>query len=150
MTAPKLAGQARFEELVIVGEPFRLALPNSWFEPALAVLAKPGRPVTFVALDTGKFVNDQPTITVMAHARGLARAPFFAFIPGDYRVVAASPENDGQAEFGIQCVTSEFRADLESGAYARRYLAREREAKERRKKAEAEVAERVRRKRQGK
>jgi hypothetical protein len=33
MTAPKLAGQTRFEELVIVGEPFRLALPSQAGSP---------------------------------------------------------------------------------------------------------------------
>jgi hypothetical protein len=150
LTAPKPVGQVRFEEIRIIGDPFRLVLPHSRVEPALAVRARPGRPVTFVALDSGRFVNDQATITVKADGDGLAIAPFSVSIPGDYAVLASSPENEGRAEFYVQCVTKEFLADLKSGVYAKQYLSRERETIERRKRAEADVAERIRRKREGK
>lgn len=144
--APIPPGQKRHEELQIVGEPLRLALPDSWLEQPLVVRAKPGRPVTFVALDSGKFANDEITITVKADAQGLAAAKFYVPNEGEYRVLAGSPENAGPAQFGIRCVTKAFRDDLESGRYAQQYLAKQRAAEKQRIEANAKVFRRIQRK----
>ena len=74
--APIPAGQKRHEEIRIVGEAYRLAVPQSWLEQPLVVLAKPGRPVTFLALDSGTFPNDDTSITIKADGRGLASTSF--------------------------------------------------------------------------
>lgn len=145
--APVPPGQKRHSELQIIGSPFRLVLPYSWTEEPLVVRAKPGRPVTFVALDSGKFANGENTITLAADASGVAATPFYVTNQGYYRVLVASPENEGPAEFAFECVTKEFRDDVASGRYGRQYQARQRAAEQRRAQAAAEVAERIRRKR---
>ena len=113
--APIPAGQKRHEELRIVGEAYRLALPQSWLEHPLLVLAKPGRPVTFVALDSGKFPNDETSITIKADGRGLASTSFFVTNEGRYRVLVGSPENAGPAAFYVNCISQTMRDDLRSG-----------------------------------
>lgn len=143
--APIPPGQKRHEEILIVGAPFRLVLPHRWLAEPLVVRAKPGRPVTFLALDSGKFTNDANTITVRADEQGFAAARFSVTNEGYYRVLAASPENSGPAEFAMQCVTEKFHDDVESGRHAKQYQAKQRAAEERRVKAAEELAERVRR-----
>ena len=122
--APVPAGQVKHEEILIVGDPFRLALPNSWLEQPLQVRVKPGRPVTFVALDSGTFENGKTTITVPADETGLAAARFHVTNQGYYRVLAGSPENTGPAKFSLRCLAKELREDIVSGRYAQQYLAK--------------------------
>ena len=145
--APIPAGQKRHEELRIIGEAYRLALPQSWLEQQLVVLAKPGRPVTFVALDSGKFPNDETSITIKADGRGLASTSFFVTNEGRYRVLAGSPENAGPAAFSVNCISQTMRDDLRSGRYAERYLAEVKANKKRQATAAAELTERIRRRR---
>jgi len=145
--APIPAGQKRHEELRIIGEPFRLAVPQSWLEQPLVVQAKPGRPVTFVALDSGKFANDDISITVKADGSGLASTTFFVTNEGRYRVLAGSPENDGPAAFQVHCMSQTMRDEVRSGRYAERYLAEVKANKKRQAAATAEVAERIRKRR---
>lgn len=145
--APIPAGRKRHEELLIMGEPIRLVLPRSWLEQPLVVMAKPGRPVTFVALDSGKFPNGEITITVKADAQGLASAAFFVGDQGRYRVLAASPENAGPAEFDLHCMTRTMRDDLRSGRYAEEYLAAQRVNEKRQAAAAADLVERMRQRR---
>ena len=142
--APSPAGQKRHEELRIVGEAYRLALPQSWLEQPLVVLAKPGRPVTFVALDSGKFANDDISITIKADGRGLASTSFFVTNEGRYRVQAGSPENAGPATFYVHCMSQTMRNDLRSGRYAERYVAEVKADKKRQAAAAAELVERIR------
>jgi hypothetical protein len=141
------AGQKRHEELRIIGDAFRLAVPQSWLEQPLAVLAKPGRPVTFVALDSGKFSNGEITITTKADADGLATAAFFVTNEGPYRVLAGSPENAGPAAFYVHCMSQTMRDELRSGRYAERYLAEVKANNRRESAAAAELVERVRQRR---
>jgi hypothetical protein len=138
-------GQARHEELEIVGDPFRIALPDSWLDQPLVVRAKPGRPVTFVAPDSGRFENGQIAVTMKADAQGLAAARFHVTRVGDYRVLAGSPENDGPAEFLIRCAPRQFRDDLVSGRHAREYVARRRAIDAKREEAANAASNRVRR-----
>lgn len=145
--APIPAGQNRHEELRILGEAYRLAVPQSWLEQPLVVLAKPGRPVTFVALDSGKFPNDDTSITIKADGRGLASTSFFVTDEGRYRVLAGSPENAGPAAFYVNCISRTMRDDVRSGRYAERYLAEVKANKKRQATAAAEVGERIRRRR---
>lgn len=145
--APIPAGRKRHDELLIVGEGIRLALPQSWLEQPLVVLAKPGRPVTFLALDSGAFSNGEITITVKADSRGLASAAFFVGNLGRYRVLAASPENAGPATFDLHCMTKTMRDDLRSGRYAEQYLDEQRANERRQAAAAAELAERIRQRR---
>jgi hypothetical protein len=148
--APIPAGQKRHEELRIVGEAYRLATPQSWLEQPLVVLAKPGRPVTFVALDSGKFPNDDISITIKADGSGLASTAFFVTIEGRYRVLAGSPENAGPATFYVNCMSQTMRDDLRSGRYAERYQSEVRANKKRQAAAAAELTERIRRRRASK
>lgn len=71
-------------------------------EPAiLKVMAVPGAPVTFTALDGGAFSNKLPSITVEADPKGFAVAAFVG-TPGTYNevnILAASPMTSGQARF---------------------------------------------------
>ena len=145
--APIPVGQKRFEELRIVGEAYRFAVPQSWLEQPLIVLAKPGRPVTFVALDSGKFPNDDISITIKADGRGLASTSFFVTNEGRYRVLAGSPENAGPAAFYVNCISQTMSDDLRSGRYAERYLSEVRANKKRQAEAAAELAERIRQRR---
>ena len=145
--APIPAGRKRPEELRIVGEPIRLVLQQSWLEQPLVVLAKPGRPVTFVALDSGKFSNGEITITIKADAQGFASAAFFVGNQGRYRVLAASPENAGPAAFELHCLSQTMRDDLRNGRYAEQYLAEQRANEQRQAAAAAELAERIRQRR---
>lgn len=145
--APLPAGQKRHEELQIVGEAYRLALPQSWLEQPLVVLAKPGRPVTFVALDSGKFPNGDISITIKADGRGLASTSFFVTNEGRYRVLASSPENSGPAAFHVHCMSETMRDDLRSGRYAEQYLAEVKANKKRQAAAAAEILERIRQRR---
>lgn len=143
-TAPIPTGQKRHEEIRIAGEAYRLAVPQSWLEQPLVVLAKPGRPVTFVALDSGKFPNDEISITIKADGRGLASTSFFVTDEGRYRVLAGSPENAGPAAFYVNCISQTMRDDLRSGRYAERYLSEVKANKKRQAAAAAELAERIR------
>jgi len=145
--APVPAGQKRHEELRIVGEAYRLALPQSWLEQPLVVLAKPDRPMTFVALDSGKFPNGDISITIKADGRGLASTSFFVTNEGRYRVLAASPENAGPAAFYVHCMSQTMRDELRSGRYAKRYLAEVKANKKRQASAAGEVVERIRQRR---
>lgn len=145
--APIPAGQKRHEELQIVGEAYRFALPQNWLEQPLVVLAKPGRPVTFVALDSGKFVNGENSITIKADERGLASTSFFVTNEGRYRVLAGSPENAGPAAFYVNCMSQTMRDELRSGRYAERYLAEVKANKKRQAAAAAELVERIRQRR---
>ena len=145
--APIPTGQKRHEELRIVGEAYRLALPQSWLEQPLVVQAKPGRPVTFVALDSGKFTNDETSITIKADGRGLASTSFFVTNEGRYRVLAGSPENAGQATFFVHCISQTMRDHLRSGRYADRYVAEVKENKKRQAAAAVELMERIRQRR---
>lgn len=145
--APIPAGQKRHEELRIVGEAYRLALPQSWLEQPLVVVAMPGRPVTFVALDSGKFANGDTSITIKADGRGLASTSFFVTNEGRYRVLAGSPENAGPAAFQVHCISRTMRDDVRSGRYAEKYLAEVRANKKRQAAAVVELAERIRQKR---
>lgn len=145
--APIPFGQKRHEELRIVGEAYRLALPQSWLDQALVVLAKPGRPVTFVALDSGKFANDDISITIKADGRGFASTPFFVTNEGRYRVLASSPENAGPATFYVHCISQTTRDELRSGRYAERSLAEVKANRRRQAAAAAEVVERIKQRR---
>ena len=145
-TATSPYRQQRQEEILIVGDPMRIVLPHSRVERPLMVRAKPGRPVTFTAPDSGKFPNGETTITVKADGWGLAATTFSVTNEGEYRVLASSPENDGPAEFIVQCVTRKFRDDLHSGRYAQQYFARKRATDEQRTRAKARVEEQIRRK----
>ena len=140
-------GQKRHEEIRIVGEAYRLALPHNWLEQPLVVLAKPGRPVTFVALDSGKFPNDEISITVKADGSGLASTSFFVTNEGRYRVLAGSPENSGPAAFFVHCMSQTTRDDVHSGRYAEWYLAEVKANKKRQAAAAAELVERIRQRR---
>lgn len=113
-------GQKRHEELRIIGDAYRLALPQSWLEQRLVVLAKPGRPVTFVALDSGNFSNGNTSITIKADGHGLASTSFFVTNEGRYRVLAGSPENAGPAAFYVNCISQTMRDDLRSGRQTER------------------------------
>ena len=146
-TAPIPPGQKRHEEIRIVGDAYRLAIPQSWLEQPLVILAKPGRPVTFVALDSGKFPNDETSITIKADGRGLASTSFFVTDEGRYRVLAGSPENAGPAAFYVNCISQTMRDDLRSGRYAERYLAETKANKKRQAAAAAELAERIQKRR---
>lgn len=148
--APLPDGQKRHEELRIVGEAYRLALPQSWVEQPLVVLAKPGRPVTFVALDSGKFANDDISITIKADERGLASTSFFVTDEGRYRVLAGSPENAGPAAFYVNCMSRTTLDDLRSGRYVEQHLAEVKANKKRQAAAMADVAERIRQRRASK
>jgi len=145
--APIPIGQKRHEELRILGEGYRLALPQSWLEQPLVVLAKPGRPVTFVALDSGKFANDDISITIKADGSGLASTSFFVTNEGRYRVLAGSPENAGPATFYVHCISQTMRDELRSGRYAERYLAEVTANRKRQAAAAAELVQRIRQRR---
>ncbi len=143
--APIPTGLQRHEELRIIGEPYRLAVPQSWLEQPLTVMAKPGRPVTFVALDSGKFANGDISITIKADGNGFASTSFFVTDEGRYRVLAGSPENAGPAAFYVHCMSRAMRDELRSGRYAERRLAEAKANKERQAAAAAEMVERIRR-----
>jgi hypothetical protein len=141
---PIPAGQKRHEELRIIGEAIRLALPQSWLEQPLVIQAKPGRPVTFVALDSGKFPNGDTSITVKADGLGLASTLFFVTNEGRYRVLAGSPENAGPATFQVYCMSKTMRDDVRSGRYAEKHFAEVKANKKRQAAAAVELAERIR------
>lgn len=145
--APIPAGRKRHDELLIMGEAIRLVLQQSWIEQPLVVRAKPGRPVTFVALDSGKFSNGEISITIKADAQGVASAAFFVGNQGRYRVLAASPENAGPAAFELHCISKTMRDDLRNGRYAEQYLAEQKANEKRQAAAAAELAERIRQRR---
>ncbi len=62
---------------------------------------------------------------------GYARADFWVGDEGDFRVLAGSPENLGPTEFTVQAVPAEVLKSLQSGQYARDYLAKLAEKAER-------------------
>ncbi len=97
----------------------------------MVVRGKPERPVTFTALDHGHFSNGKISITVAADEFGYARADFWVGDEGDFRVLAGSPENLGPTEFTVQAVPAEVLKSLQSGQYARDYLAKLAEKAER-------------------
>jgi len=111
--APPPAGRERHEEILIVGEAYRFVVENEQLAQPLAVRAKPARPVTFTALDQGKFANGEISITVRADNQGYAQVEFWVAGPGGYRVLAGSPENQGPAEFVIRAFTAAELADLQ-------------------------------------
>ena len=96
--APLAAGQVRREALVLETEGFRFVPANGKEPVPIEVRGRPGRPVTFTALDTGRFANGKISITLPADARGHARTDFWVGNAGDFRVLAGSPENQGPLE----------------------------------------------------
>lgn len=70
----------------------------------LRVRTAPESPVTFTALDGGKFANGLSTITVESNRRGNAFADFTADsgVVGPGVVLVASPEASGQIEFNFE------------------------------------------------
>jgi hypothetical protein len=141
--APFPAGKTRHdEEIKIIGHGFRLTVPGA--EEVLVIAVKPGRPITLIAHDGGSFVaNGAQSITVKADAEGLASVAFRVGDVGDYRVGAASPENHGQAEFILQCVTAQEREDIRSGRHAERHADEQKAVQDQRNKAAAALAERL-------
>jgi hypothetical protein len=123
-TAPVPAGQVRHEPLEIIGARFQLVEENTRVAQPLRVKAQPQRPVTFTALDQGRFANGQLSITVPADEHGYAEAEFWVGPVGEFRVLAGSPENYGPAEFVLQACTASDLAAVESGEYARKYWER--------------------------
>jgi hypothetical protein len=123
-TAPVPAGQVRHEPLQIIGARYQLVEEKTQLVQPLRVKAKPHRPVTFTALDQGKFANGNISITVPADAHGYADVEFSVGQAGDFRVLAGSPENYGPAEFLVQACTASDLAAIQSGEYAQRYWER--------------------------
>jgi len=121
--APMPTGEKQHEELLIVGQRFRFVEANGRLPVPLTVRAKPGRPVTFTALDQGRFANGRLSITIPADEDGYATIDFWVSDMGDFRVLAGSPENHGPAEFTLQALPAAELHDVESGEYAKRYLA---------------------------
>ena len=121
--APLPPDKQQHEELMIVGQRFRFVPANGRQGLPLTVRAKPNRPVTFTALDQGRFVNGRISITVPADEEGYATVDFWVGDTGDFRVLAGSPENHGPAEFTFQALPPAELRDLESGEYAKKYLA---------------------------
>jgi hypothetical protein len=121
--APLPPGRKQHEELLIVGQRFRFVAANDPRPVPLSVRAKPCRPVTFTALDSGRFANGRISITVPADQDGCAKVDFWVGDVGDFRVLAGSPENHGPAEFTLQALLPSELHDLESGEYAKKYRA---------------------------
>jgi len=121
--APFSPGDEKREEIMILGSGARFVAANSRQGVSLTVRAKPGRPVTFTALDQGRFVNGRYSITVPANEDGYASVDFWVGDPGGFRVLAGSPENHGPAEFSLQALPPAELHDLESGEYAKKYWA---------------------------
>lgn len=114
----------RHPEIMIEGEAFRFVEMDAKLEQPLIVRAKPGRPVTFTALDHGHFENGERSITLPADANGYAQVEFWVEGGGGFRVLAGSPENQGPAEFVLQAMTANDLTELNSGEYARNYWSR--------------------------
>lgn len=108
---------------MIVGQRFRFVEANDRRPVPLSVRAKPGRPVTFTALDQGHFVNGRISITAPADLDGYAAVDFWVGDPGDFRVLAGSPENHGPAEFTLQALPPDELRELQNGEYAKKYWA---------------------------
>ena len=123
-TARLRAGANQPGRLTAEVEAFRLAAANGPDAVPMVVRGGPGRPVTFTALDQGHFSNGKISITVRSDEEGYARADFYVGAAGDFRVLAGSPENLGQAEFTIQAMPAEVLKSVQSGQYARDYLAK--------------------------
>lgn len=146
-----IADGTQLEEIVIVGEGYRLAVEGDKGVEQLTVRAKAGRPVTFTALDGGHFpANKDISITVKADEKGLASAEFLPGRLGEYRVAAGSPENAGPATFMITVVTAAEKADVESGKHAEAYLAEQKAAAEAAAKRTEQLRAAIQRKRTGK
>jgi hypothetical protein len=122
--APLPPGKPRHEQLTAEVPAFRFVLANGKESVPIAVQAMPGRPVTFTALDQGRFANGKISITVPADEFGYARADFWVGAAGDYRILAGSPENQGPAEFTLQALAADELRRFESGEYVRSYLAK--------------------------
>ena len=114
----------RHPEIMIEGEAFRFVEMDAKLERPLVVRAKPGRPVTFTALDHGHFPNGERSISLPADENGYAQVDFWLEGGGGFRVLAGSPENQGPAEFVLQAMPKKELSDLKSGEYARNYRAR--------------------------
>jgi len=119
--APAPPGKERHPEILIEGSAFRFVAEDTQLPEPLVVRAKPGRPVTFTALDQGEFANGEHSITVPADEQGYARVEFSVAGVGNYRVLAGSPENHGPAEFVIQAMSESDLKEFASGRYAREY-----------------------------
>jgi hypothetical protein len=122
--APTRAGEPAREHILLLVPPFRFVEDNSPRPVPIAVRAKPGRPVTFTALDTGRFANGKISVTVPADQDGYAKVDFWVGDAGDFRVLAGSPENKGPAEFTMQALPRDELQALESGKYAKEYPAK--------------------------
>ena len=120
-TVPLPPGQSRHQELLMLSPRFRFVAANGRRPVPLAVRAKPGRPVTFTALDQGHFANGQISLTIPADQDGYAKVDFWVGDAGDFRVLAGSPENKGPAEFTMQALPRDELQALESGKYAKEY-----------------------------
>ena len=123
-TAPLRPGSRHPRRLMAQDRPFRIAAANGPDAVPMLVRGEPGRPVTFTALDQGHFGNGKNSITVRSDEQGYARADFYVGAEGEFRVLAGSPENYGQAEFTVQAVPAEVLKSVQSGEYARDYLAK--------------------------
>lgn len=130
--APLPEGKRWHEQLIITGRPIWEVIENAKLPEPLSVRGKPGRPVTFTALDGGRFANGANSTTIKSDANGVARIDFWVGGSGGYRVHAGSPENAGPAVFQIQAMTARELADVRSGKYARDYLAAQAAAKRQR------------------
>ena len=119
-------------ELLIISDPYQLAVAGTWLEQPLVVQGTPGSAVTFQALDSGRFGNGRSRMTVRADGRGVAAVRFFAARPGEYRVLASAPDMVIPAHFDIRAVTRQVRDDVVSGRYAQRYVATQGAAAKRR------------------
>jgi hypothetical protein len=122
--APTRAGEPAREDIMVLAPPFRFVEANSHKPVPITVRAKAGRPVTFTALDTGRFANGRISITVPADQDGYAKADFWVGDAGDFRVLAGSPENKGPAEFTMQALPRDGLSAVESGKYAEQYRAK--------------------------
>lgn len=103
--APVPAGKKRHEDIRLLSEPMVTTQAHSKLAKPLAVSAKPNRPVTFFAVDSGKFSNGEQSITVKADAKGVAEADFWVTNEGYYRVLVGSPENHGPVTISVTALS---------------------------------------------
>jgi hypothetical protein len=89
------AGAKRHPELRLLSEPAVVTAAQNKLEKPIRVKARPGRPVTFFAPDSGLFANGEQAVTVKADKDGLAEAEFWVTNEGYYRVLVGSPESHG-------------------------------------------------------
>ena len=119
--APVPAGQVRHEELLVLSRAIQYVPRSAKLAEPIRVKAKPNRPVTFTALDAGRFANGKLSITVPADENGYAQADFWVGDMGDFRILAGSPENQGPAEINLQSLSDKQLEELKNGTYAKQY-----------------------------